>query len=505
MAPQHQLQEGRSPQRQLLEAAGVQTAAPQTRPQEGLPAQRLPAGISPQLQPQLDGVQLEAGQMRPQRGIKRHTNGCYVEGGLRLAAAIPGVAAHAQRISDSKTTPKVTRWLASAILGIQGQDWVPTKGRDVQSLLKTSGQDKVVDISNFPAVAAQAVQEIRRGAIQVPPMTVDVLSEQEHQPDDPRAVLGLLHGMGIIPRGIMATICVYNYVCTAQHGPNGLPRFWQTTEDSTCGMEADEMLEFPLFVPPNGKAGSPYSVQALLSKSQQPVTGKDCSCGDAGRIFKGTTPLPQGSALLLRLDRERAAYIEDSDGQDGHMAGGLIRTPIVASPEIELCDGSRFQLRAVLNYAGPLVTARSQGGGHYFCDVRSGPEQLTRYDGVQAPQLLELSAPSETSLFFLYTRMVPGSTASVAGTEPSLRIETDGEDVHAVVIPEEYSVSTGDDYDHRLGPEAEGHTSQSLEEGEIVSSDPDDAMESPPAQSATFAGPVTRSQTRAMARGSARP
>ncbi len=502
VASQPRPQEGLSPQRLLLEAAGVQPVAPQPRLPAGRSRQSLPCGEA-SVQ---DGVHLEVGQTRPQRGVERHTNGCYVEGGLRLAAAIPEVVAQAQRVSDTKTTPKVSRWLASAILDIQGQDRLSTKGSDVQSLLKTLGQDQVVDISKFPSVAAQAVQEIQQGAVQAPPMTVDVLSEQEHQPDDPRAVLGLLHGMGIIPRGIMATICVDNYVCTARHEPNGLPRFWQRTENSTRGMEADTMLEFPLFVPlSRGKAGSPYSVQALLSESLQPVTGRDCSCGDAVRIFKGTTPLPQGSALLLRLDRERAVYIADSDGQGGHMAGGLIRTPIVASPEIELCDGSRFELRAVLNYEGPLATTRRQGGGHYYCDVRSGPEQLTRYDGLQEPRPLDLSAPSETSLFFLYTRMATGSTEPVAGTEPSLRIEIDGEDVHAVVIPEEYSVSTGDDNDHRLGPEAEGHTSQSLEEGEIVSSDPDDAMESPPAQSATFAGPVTRSQTRAMARGSARP
>ena len=183
VASQPRPQEGLSPQRLLLEAAGVQPVAPQPR---------LPAGRSPQSLPRgeasvQDGVHLEVGQTRPQRGVERHTNGCYVEVGLRLAAAIPEVVAQAQRVSDTKTTPKVARWLASAILAIQGQDGAPTKDREVQSLLKTSGHDLVVNISRFPSVAAQAVHEIRRGSIQAPPMTVDVLSEQEHQPDDPRA------------------------------------------------------------------------------------------------------------------------------------------------------------------------------------------------------------------------------------------------------------------------------------------------------------------------------
>ena len=183
VASQPRPQEGLSPQRLLLEAAGVQPVAPQPRLPAGRSRQSLPCGEA-SVQ---DGVHLEVGQTRPQRGVERHTNGCYVEVGLRLAAAIPEVVAQAQRVSDTKTTPKVARWLASAILAIQGQDGAPTKDREVQSLLKTSGHDLVVNISRFPSVAAQAVHEIRRGSIQAPPMTVDVLSEQEHQPDDPRA------------------------------------------------------------------------------------------------------------------------------------------------------------------------------------------------------------------------------------------------------------------------------------------------------------------------------
>ena len=67
MAPQSRPQEGRSPQRLPREEAGVQA---------GLSSQRPPAGISSQLQSLEDRVQLEAGQIRPQRGVARHTNGC---------------------------------------------------------------------------------------------------------------------------------------------------------------------------------------------------------------------------------------------------------------------------------------------------------------------------------------------------------------------------------------------------------------------------------------------
>ena len=183
---------------------------------------------------------------------------------------------------------------------------MPIKGRGIQSLT-TSGQEQVVDITNFPSVAARAVQEIKRGSVQAPPMTVDVLLDQEHQQDDPRALLGLLHGTGIIHRGIMATRCVYNYVCTAQHGPNGLTRSWQRFEDTIWGMKADDLLECSSCLPWRGRSPiqikEPFwllvynGVHVQSRYASTPDRQRRCRCGIQDDSPHGRPSLPDSSPV----------------------------------------------------------------------------------------------------------------------------------------------------------------------------------------------------------------
>lgn len=323
----------------------------------------------------------------PQRGVVRPVNTCFLEAGLRLAAALPVAAQEAGALLAGPATP-AQRWLASAILAILGRD------------IKEVGLvDGAVDLSRYSELRESMRLDMERGALAAPILTFEVLSECADQPDDPRAIFGLLHGLGIIPPGHLAVESVSLFECDSRHGPDGSRRAWRNDLPVVIGHLTTSTVEFPVHLPPP-RPGAPFTIQALLTELLETAT-VDCLCGEAALVRKGTTPVPRpGSSLLLRLDREDAPYVGD------HFVGELNRSLVVASPEITLSDGSRFELRAVLHHTGEQVTRRGEGSAHYYCDIRTGARHLTRYDGNGAPQLLDVAGASSTGLFYLYSRLL---------------------------------------------------------------------------------------------------